>query len=479
MTVENKNSLQCGAIVLMLIGIVIRCYGSTSDLWLDELWSLGYALNAPSVSSILFDLKIDNNHIFNTLYLYSIGSVRSAFLYRILSLSSGMLALIALYREGSRKPEHSSWTILCMLLSTSFLVILYASEARGYGLMAFCLIISWVLIQRFIETPTLSTAIGFWIYAALGLFAQFSYALFFLGAPLWSLYALWKRLGFMQALRWGLILWLPVGLGSLLLYITYISHIPPGTGYLYSSSFEVLLNTVLLTFGLPSVSAVFPALGALSLLFWICTLCIMLRWIYQLFSLGDERWLYFISTLIIVPLFVVLVLSPRIFCTRYIFVVVLSFYWLFSIMLDYSRRGLLPSPAVSLWALTLIFVLGNLYANIRFLSYLRGKPESAISYIIQQSDKFPVSITADNDYRTLMMLAYYWPRVSTEHYSYTSADNTQAADWYLFQTRDQFMPVTQQQCRTESLCYCLEETFPFSAESGWEWRLYRQCMPKK
>lgn len=474
---RSSSLLPYLALSAVVLGILLRLFAALTDLWLDELWSLGYALNADSAFSILWKLKIDNNHIFNTLYLYGIGSVTDYILYRIPSFAAGCLTLIVLYKESGKTGDRSL-LILSLLLSISFLMVLYASEARGYSVMMMALVILLILLQRYHQNPLLSTAFGIWVYVFVGLISQFSFALFLLAAPVWSAAELWARFDTGKAIRHFTLAWLIPLIFSASVYWFYIIQIPPGSGYLFPSSFEVILNALLALIGFPPVSPSRPDIGAGLLFMWLFAVAWIFSAIYSLYKIGDRRWIFFIISIVGVPLFVALVIQPRVFSVRYILVAIVSVYWLFSIHTAFLLSGTLRGHFLLPSLIAISLVTGNMYHNIQLLMYGRGRPAAAVSHIAKYSTSKLAVIRSDIDFRTLMVLSFYWPREANVNYHYLRNDEPGDAEWYLKQTRDDFEPIVFSFCE-DHVCYCFRVRFPYVVESGWEWRIFSRCESKE
>ena len=71
------------ALGLFVIGLALRLAAGHNPLWLDEIWSVELARQASSVYEIFTRFRVDNNHLLNTLWLYSIGPADVWILYRL------------------------------------------------------------------------------------------------------------------------------------------------------------------------------------------------------------------------------------------------------------------------------------------------------------------------------------------------------------------------------------------------------------
>jgi uncharacterized membrane protein len=132
------------AIALSLVfALGLRLAAASGDLWLDEIWSVLIARTLHSAADV-FTLRHDNNHPLNTLYLYLLGQPRLQLEYRLASVLSGVACIgLVGYSAWRRWGARESWlaTVLC---AVSFPIVLYSSEARGYGLLLFFALMAFV-----------------------------------------------------------------------------------------------------------------------------------------------------------------------------------------------------------------------------------------------------------------------------------------------------------------------------------------------
>ena len=103
---------------------------ATGDLWLDEIWSIRVAQAARIPTEILTRFHHDNNHVLNTLFLWFVGVQSTLFIYRLLAVASGMVALLLV---GYLARAWGSAEILLSVALTGFSypLVLYFSEARA------------------------------------------------------------------------------------------------------------------------------------------------------------------------------------------------------------------------------------------------------------------------------------------------------------------------------------------------------------
>jgi hypothetical protein len=162
-----------------------------NDLWLDEIWSLKLARAAPSAMAI-FTLHHDNNNYLNTLYLHWLPEKGNWWGYRFLSIAAGLASMIVAAAVGNLRGRTNA-IVLTALVAFSYFTVLYSTEARGYSLLLLDVLLSYLLLDRYLKTSKTSFAVMFSLCAAIGIGTHWSYLNFFLGSALWSLQRLWGR----------------------------------------------------------------------------------------------------------------------------------------------------------------------------------------------------------------------------------------------------------------------------------------------
>jgi hypothetical protein len=131
---------------LILIGAALIAAAGRGTLWFDELLSLQWARSAQQPWHILELYRHDNNHPLNTLWLMLAGEDRHPWIYRGLSMVSGLVVLVLVWIAARRLSQQFAWVPL-LLAATSFPLVLYASEARGYAPALACLLGAWLLVS--------------------------------------------------------------------------------------------------------------------------------------------------------------------------------------------------------------------------------------------------------------------------------------------------------------------------------------------
>ena len=178
-------------LVVVAVAAAVRIRGACNELWLDEIWSWYLAGKISRPMEIFTKIHMDNNHYLNTLYLYLIGPRRSWLQYRMLSVVAGV-GTVALAGLIGRRRNTASGLLAMLLTASSYVLILYASEARGYATAVFFSFLSFYLLDRYLETRRWPLALMFSLSAVLGFLSHMVFLGFYAAALVWSGYRLMK-----------------------------------------------------------------------------------------------------------------------------------------------------------------------------------------------------------------------------------------------------------------------------------------------
>jgi hypothetical protein len=132
-------------ILMVALGAALMAACSTGTLWFDEILSLQWAKSAKNPWQLVELYRHDNNHPLNSLWIMAVGEGRPPWAYRMLSIASGIASLVLIHRIARRLSPRFAWIPLA-LSATSFPLILYSSEARGYAPAIACLLGAYVVI---------------------------------------------------------------------------------------------------------------------------------------------------------------------------------------------------------------------------------------------------------------------------------------------------------------------------------------------
>ncbi|NJL58470.1 MAG: hypothetical protein HC887_01260 [Desulfobacteraceae bacterium] len=124
---------------VFLLSSALIISAARGDLWLDEIWSLSFALTSHSLTDIFTQFRHDNNHVLNTLFLYCIGEQKMLWVYRLFSVVSGIGSVFLGAYIAKKNWGYPEALCSAVLIGTSYPLVIYYSEARGYAPAIFLL----------------------------------------------------------------------------------------------------------------------------------------------------------------------------------------------------------------------------------------------------------------------------------------------------------------------------------------------------
>ena len=455
------------AALLIVTGAALRVAACGTELWLDELHSLVTVSKFRSPLQLLTDFQSDNNHLLNSLWLWTAGKAGSSFLYRLPALVSGVLTLPLIWLIAKRR-NGLSGALATGLFSFSYLFVLYSSEARGYGVMIFLLAAATALLSDAIAISGTQKLLLFALAVILGSLAHFSFALFLFGALPYA----WRRYGPRECAR---LFALPSAFLAALFFF-YIRHLPEGTGTL-RSYWDVSFSTLSLLFGGPVMTpanvdqtiACFQIAAAT-----FCILAIALLWSWRT---RDEYRELFAGTIVVAPLTVFFILQPRVLFPRYFlvplfFALLLTAYSLAELL--HRRRGalLLVIPLLA------VYIAGQSRHLYRLLTSGRGGFQQAAALLAERTPGETVYAGANQPYRVGLPLEYFLQQLNpAKHLEIQSdAEVSTNTSWYLVQDDDR-AAVHPDNFTVGMNRFVLLGHFPSAEESGLELWLYRRAAP--
>ena len=150
----------------------LRIVFLTHPLRYDEaLTFVGYA--AHPLSFALTTYSAPNNHLFHTLLVHLttlFGTQYNEVLIRLPAFAAGMALIPATYALGHRLHRHEVGLIAAALAAVSPPLIEYATNARGYSLVALCFVLLWLVATDLIRQPRARSWFWFVVIAVIGLY---------------------------------------------------------------------------------------------------------------------------------------------------------------------------------------------------------------------------------------------------------------------------------------------------------------------
>lgn len=458
-------------LVLLLIAAAVRLLPALGDFWLDEVWTWARTLQVNSAAEILFNLPDENNHILNTLVVWLIGPEAHWTLYRIPAVLAGCgtILLAAILSDGSQENRLASW-IAGLTVGSSYLMIHYTSEARGYAyVMLFALLAHW-LLQRALTTARVGYYLGFNAACLCGFLSQLMFVYWFAAAGVWAAFHLWRAqcgLSRMAGILAGLFGPPLVFLGWL--YAVFIRYLHNGGGPRYAP-LDVVLRTLSLTAGGPmdGVGTTIAAVAVVAVAAWA---------LWQLGRhRGDDRWLLDVLVIVVMPAGLLIVLQRPEVYVRYF---LLSALYL-QLLLAGELSRWLNEPGGRRYAAGVLLGLllaGNFLHVGRLYQHGRGQYLAVLEEISRQTRGPVATIGSDHDFRNGMMLSYYqqWlpPGPQIQYIPVSRWSSTQP-EWILTHSLDrQQQPPAELQPPAGGR-YRLEQIARYAGLSGWQWHLYHR-----
>jgi hypothetical protein len=457
----------CAALVLA--AAAIRIPALATDFWLDEVWSWEFASQAGSAWEIFAgaEFKHDNNHPLNTWFLYLMGDRSGWIAYRLPALIGGVGAVIAALMIGLRRSRLTA-LLYGLLMTASFFMCVYSTEARGYGPAIFFSLAGLLALRRYFEGPSTLRAAAFWACTILGFLSHFSFAHFYLGAGLWSVARGLSLDGTarQRALNLLRLHAVPVAYVATL-YAVVLRHLRIGGGPPWVWP-QVIDESLAWTLGYP-VDTV-PATTA--------SLVVLVVGLWELRNLWRERsdeWLLYAGVILIAPALILALRPPEVLFPRY-FAIPLAFLSL--LLVSALARVCTRSPrALWLAAVAVVaFLVGNAAHLVPFIDHGRGQYRKAIEMIVSESGSEPIVIGSDHDLRNGKVIRFY-ARIQPggRKIDYRRLDDWPAAgpDWLIRHTQDY---IAREPALPQSLAevYVLEKVYPSYGPSGMNWFLYRR-----
>jgi hypothetical protein len=442
-----------GLTALLVLAALLRAPGLETELWLDEIRALANVSSIDSAVDVFNAIHHDSNHWLTSLWMYVLGPEAPFWLYRLPSFLAGVAAVLA---AGWLASQDDGKARLAMLLTaTSFPLVFYSSEARGYSLAALAALLLLFCLVRWLETNETRWLVGGALVAVAGVLSHLSFLLVVAAATIYAL---------VVAGRGGttLIRAIAIPSAALLAVLALIAidlrYLGIGGGTREPPS-AVLVETASLAVGGP-IEGRYVSLFALgSALLLLAELARRIARFWPARSATDARshlWAFY-AALALLPPWIAYAVDPPFLFPRY-FLVCIAFVPL----LTAGLMSRLPPPwahlLVGLWMVT------NGYAIARFTEEGRGRYAEALQFLLDSSPGAEVVIASDHDLRNERLVGFYALRLGEEGHRlrYVSEDRAAAAEFWIGSYEGSRPPGSW-----------LLGVFPSSSLSGASWSLYR------
>ncbi len=456
------------ATTVVAIATALRIPGLFTDFWLDEVWSLERALAIDSPFQVFTSIRTFNNHHLNSLLLFAIGDRQLGeppwLIYRLPALAAGIGSVVLAGVLAGRRSSLAGWLAL-LLTGTSFPLVFYSSEARGYSFLVFFALLSLLLLLRYDDSGLARYKYGYWASSVAGFLSQVVYLFFFMGAVAWS----YLRQGRRTAEGEGepapkLVRLHDVPLiALLLLFFVDLRHSDFGAAVSFSGA-EVFVSTVSMAIGGPPGGGLaYVACAAVLLVFGL-----ELAWLRRE---GSELWILFATAMMVFPVLVILAARPLYMSPRYFLVGIALFQILLAGFLARTWRASPKGWAAIVVALVLV-VGGNVRNLTDFWNTGRGGYSEAVRLIADRNPN--ASVGSDNDL-TRLMIDYYAkiePNAAGVRYMSRKERPIGGWDWWVERRLSNTAVSPSEITDEQGSRYLLERSYPNFWLSGVVWHLY-------
>lgn len=480
----------------------LRVVGMVDDFWLDEIWSWLFARDKQSIAEIFTAIHHDNNHYLNTIWLHLIGDQPYFWLYRLHSYIAGLLCIAgcgllagdvaydaneALRSRSTTKrtrgaaaplsfADSGTFARFCalvtmLLLATSYVHIVYSSEARGYSMAAAAGIFSTWLLRRIVRDrsrPKPLAQLGFVALSIFGVLSHLSYVTVLFPHLVWGAFELFRR----RPIMWAFCFLPTLFVIAVVWYVDLRFATVGGAPLL--SLFSVLLESLALPMGVSDHEALLLACAFVMGFLLLSGLAYLRR-----ASFSD--CLLFALMICLAPPLMIIMRSNGMLTTRHFIVVWICLYPVLGIAV--GRMAGYGIGKLSLVAVVLtIWVATNGWEYTQFAIHGRGHYERATRWLLAEVKKSkdatgkPQLVGSDHDFRNTIVLSFYLKRLTTEPgFDYKNRGEWPASgvDWLITHQVERGIE-PKPTINVDSHQYDLVYMERFHAPIGWSWAIYHR-----
>jgi hypothetical protein len=461
----RRQSLFFLACVLVVAGAAaVRLAGIYTDFWLDEIWSWMFVRDVSSPLALFTEIRHDNNHWLNSLFLYFLGTQQHWYVYRLLSLVTGTGSVILAGMIGRRDGRWESFLAL-VLVGFSYLLVYFASEARGYAPLAFFALMCFYLMQQQMTSLTTARAVLFSISAVLGILSHLTFVFVYAALVLWSVVVFVHR-----RRSWPKVIALLLAHHALplavlvLLYYTNIRGMRIGGGPVRP------LPAVFQEIAVVSLGS--PDLGWAAFVIASFTVVAVLVELWRSRDRYDAEWIFFAAVLVL-PLVPVIAQVRQDFYTRYFLTSILFLLILLSRFLARCFRGKIWIKCAA-GVLVLVFLVGNGVQMASFFHYGRGHLSEVVAYMAEHTPGEVITVGSNHNGGTPMVLYFYvlnFAPAKAVQFLPPDRWSRDAPRWYIFHSQANDANPPRDIVLPNRLGYSLQGSFQGSSPDE-HWFLY-------
>ncbi len=521
--------------ILLGVAALLRASCSRGELWLDEIWTWEISHKLTWPGGLFYQLQEENNHYLNTLMVWCLRD-HTGMWYRLPAISCGIAAVGMAWRLGLADSKFGTSTgrggnlqlaVLCPLspphpdplppsgvgseshiecggegavtasdrqsantltswlagglTATSYLMVHYSSEARGYAYavffaaLAFHQLLVLEACQSWEGDLTLRVSrlrrSSSWLFplaCCAGFLSQPIFLTCFGAMAVWVYLRLTRQGPAEQVWPTLLRYFFPPGLFFVLLYMVDLRHAVNAGGDQYPL-WQVVMETLSLTGGGP-----FAGWGAVVVAGLVAGAFV--HGLRVLARESDDRWVFYMLVVVVMPLGLLVVLRRAEVYPRYFLIAVFFLIQAAAVGLaDLLRRG-----AVA-WVLVAVCLAAAMWGNGQHIGRLaefgRGGYLPILESIPFQEPSPVIRLRSDHDFRHPLMLKYNLPLAEmlgkTVEYIKLDQVPPKGTDWLLTHSLDVAWqpPLTR---RVQGITYDRRVFRPYAGLSGWGMALYRR-----
>jgi len=450
---------------------LIRFRSAFNDLWMDEIWSIELVRELHSALGVFTQTHHDNNHYLNSLFIYFLGQHGNWPGYRIPAEVAGIGTIVLAWFIGARQDRWTAFFSI-LLVSFSYVLILYSSEARGYAPLIFFCFLCFLILHSFFENPRWQLAVMFSLGAILGFTSHLTFFIFLSASLVWFWVRLLRlRYSVPKIIGWTAACYAAPFIYLLTLYLVDVRYLQIGGGTPISVP-EGYGATLAWALGGPNVPWLQSFTIAISVAGLLAGLAILVRQ-------RSEEWVFFLGAIVMFPLTMPLFEHGTLHYVRY-FVVALGFLlllfgrvlgWLF----NFGRSGKIVTGLVCS-----LFVVLNGSAVVSLLKFGRSHIAEAVNFMAQNTNEQSVaSFGGEQDFRIQFVLAIYWREMMDDKpAAYYDHDHwpAEGPEWVIFHKESFAQPVPPGRRFTDEFgnAFELVRIFPTAPLSGVHWFIYQK-----
>jgi hypothetical protein len=331
-----------------------------------------------------------------------------------------------------------------LMTATSFPLVFYSSEARGYALAALAGLVALLCLVRWTESGGVRWLAAYALAVSVGILSHLSFVLVLVAAVVYSLVLVGRgRLSFGRALAVQIVPFLLL----VALVVTDLRYFGIGGGTREPPG-ALLAQTASLALGGPVEGR-----------------GVLVRRVRRYWPNRRSKeprpylWVFLAAT-VLLPVWVALAIDPPFLFPRYFLVSIVFVPLLVASLASSLRR---PWPVVVL----VVWLVANGYSLLQFAREGRGCYEEALRFLLEASDDDVVTVGSDHDLRNERILRFYRGRMGAEGKRLRYVKEEERVE-----TGVDFWIGSYEGSRCDS-CVLLR-SYPSSTLSGARWVLYRR-----